>query len=137
MVIAHACRSTTVEHIFCRAFERNANMAYEFKESDWKLFHKRLPDWQEAFMDRLNREYIRILTADGTPSDRFWKLEEKILEDKKYTGVQCNPRRSNFVLLIRQLLTESAITLEDIDGFSDELQEHLRNWVRRSYEDDE
>ena len=27
-------------------------------EKDWKLFRSRIPDWQEAYMDRLNHEYI-------------------------------------------------------------------------------
>ena len=26
-------------------------------EKDWKLFRSRIPDWQEAYMDRLNHEW--------------------------------------------------------------------------------
>ena len=29
-----------------------------FNESDWKLFRKKVPEWQEAYMNRLNEEYI-------------------------------------------------------------------------------
>ena len=27
------------------------------KEADWRLFRSRLPIWQEAYMERLNREW--------------------------------------------------------------------------------
>ena len=46
-------------------------------EKDWKLFRSRIPDWQEAYMDRLNHEYIELLSGEGNPSDKFWALEER------------------------------------------------------------
>lgn len=46
----------------------------EVSKADWKLFRVKLPDWQEAYMNRLNREYIAILSGEGNPSDRFWAL---------------------------------------------------------------
>ena len=36
-------------------------------EKDWKLFRNRIPDWQEAYMDRLNHEYIELLSGEGNP----------------------------------------------------------------------
>ena len=30
---------------------------YQFEETDWQLFHKKLPEWQEAYMERLLAEY--------------------------------------------------------------------------------
>ena len=30
--------------------------ADKVKEADWRLFRSRLPIWQEAYMERLNRE---------------------------------------------------------------------------------
>jgi hypothetical protein len=102
-------------------------------EKDWKLFRKRLPDWQEAYMDRLNREYIRILTEEGNPSDRFWALEKRIRTDKRATGVRVeNMSRSRMDMNILSLLSEGAITLDDLEGFSDELRERMaritENW---------
>lgn len=35
-----------------------------FSEKDWKLFRKKAVGWQEAFMERLNREYIELLNTD-------------------------------------------------------------------------
>ena len=32
-------------------------------EKDWKLFRSRIGLWQEAYMDRLNREYIELLSV--------------------------------------------------------------------------
>lgn len=51
-------------------------------KQDWKLFRQKLPAWQEAYMDRLNREYIEILAGEGNPSDKFWALEKRIRQDK-------------------------------------------------------
>ena len=40
-------------------------------EKDWKLFRKKLGSWQEAYMDKLNKEYIDLLNGDGRPSEKF------------------------------------------------------------------
>ena len=48
---------------------------YEFKESDWKMFRKKLPGWQEAYMEKLNREYAALLSGSGPASKKFWALE--------------------------------------------------------------
>ena len=32
-------------------------------------------------MDKLNKEYMEILGGNGTPSEKFWKLEKRIKED--------------------------------------------------------
>ena len=96
------------------------------KESDWKLFRKRLPGWQEAFMDRLTKEYVAILTGEGLASDRFWALEKRLRADKRKAGViVTDVRRSVLTSTMAQLLREGAITEDDLDGFSDELRESL------------
>lgn len=33
----------------------------QVNEKDWKLFRKKLPEWQEKYIDRLCNEYIKIL----------------------------------------------------------------------------
>lgn len=101
------------------------NSMPDVNEKDWKLFRKRLPDWQEAYMDKLNREYMELLNSEGTPSDKFWALEERIREDKKANAVQADVRRSRMKIILANLLAEGAITLGDLDGFSDELKEQL------------
>lgn len=59
-----------------------------FSEKDWKLFRSKIADWQEAYMEKLNREYIELLSSEGNASDKFWALEQRIREDKKDSGVQ-------------------------------------------------
>ena len=101
-------------------------MQNEFNEKDWKLFRKNLPDWQEAFMAELNREYIRILNQDQNASDNFWELEKRIREDKRKTGVLARDiKRSNMISLMMDLMREGAISAEDLDGFSEDLRERL------------
>ena len=100
-------------------------------ESDWKLFRKKLPGWQEAYMDKLNQDYIQLLTGPGAASDKFWELEKRIKEDKKDVGVVAEMRRSVMFWNLIALLREEAITLDDLEGFSDELQESLA-FVTRS-----
>jgi hypothetical protein len=56
-------------------------------ESDWKLFRKKLPGWQEAYMEKLTQEYAAILAGPGLASEKFWKLEKRINSDKRCTGV--------------------------------------------------
>ena len=34
-----------------------------FSEKDWKLFRSKIVDWQEAYMEKLNQEYVTILTG--------------------------------------------------------------------------
>ncbi len=61
----------------------------KFSEKDWKLFRNKISDWKEAYMEKLNKEYVALLSGKGNASDKFWKLEKRIREDKKDCGVQC------------------------------------------------
>ena len=45
-------------------------------ESDWKLFKKMLPQWQERYMEKLIGQYVEMLNGDSEASSRFWALEE-------------------------------------------------------------
>jgi hypothetical protein len=103
-------------------------------ESDWKLFRKKLPKWQEAYMDKLNQEYIRILTGPGDASDKFWELEKRIKNDKHNVGVVAEMRRSVMFPNLINLLREGAITPGDLDDFSEELRESLAFVTSRRYE---
>lgn len=97
-----------------------------FTEKDWKLFRSKIADWQEAYMDRLNKEYIELLSESGNPSDKFWSLEERIKKDKKKTGVRAEMSRSNLINNIISLMNEGAICFENLEEFSDQLRETVR-----------
>ena len=67
---------------------------YSVKESDWKLFRKLLPEWQERFMGRLHGEYATMIAGQEHASDRFWKLQKRLQKDVRKVGVQADMRRS-------------------------------------------
>ena len=48
-------------------------------------------------MDRLNKEYIELLSSDAAPSDKFWTLDKRIKEDKRKKGVCIQMSRSELI----------------------------------------
>ena len=55
-------------------------------KSDWKLFREKIGQWQEDYMERLNKKYIKLLSSDEPASVKFWKLDERIRKDKRKPG---------------------------------------------------
>ena len=105
---------------------------YQVKEQDWKLFRKKLPLWQESYMDKLNQEYIRLLSGEGLASDKFWELEKRIHTDKRSVGVVADMRRSQMYTNLLSLLANEIIQEDDLDGFSKELAETIKYAARKS-----
>ena len=95
------------------------------KESDWKLFRKKLPQWQEHYMQKLLNEYAGIIAAAGSAADKFWKLEKRLRKDVRHTGVIAEMRRSVMGMNIISLLNEGAITSDDLEDFSDDLKAYV------------
>lgn len=104
-------------------------MQIPINESDWKLFKERLPDWQEAYMDNLNREYASLLAGAGTASEKFWELEKRISSDKHRIGVCARMSRSNMYRNLLGLLQDGVITLDNLADFSIDLQERMAFFV--------
>ena len=103
-------------------------------ESDWKLFRKKLPGWQEVYMGKLNQEYAAILAGSGLASEKFWKLEKRINSDKRCTGVMViGMSRSKMYQHLVSLAYEGVIGPDDLDGFSDELREQLAYVVGKNH----
>lgn len=50
----------------------------KFNEADWRLFREKSPQWQENYIDRLNREYMHLLSEERAPSEKFWSLQERL-----------------------------------------------------------
>ena len=107
-------------------------MMFQVKEQDWKLFRKKLPIWQEAYMDKLNQEYIRLLSEEGLASDKFWELEKRIRTDKRSVGVVADMRRSQMYSNLLSLLANEIIREDDLDGFSEELAETIKYAAQHS-----
>lgn len=100
-----------------------------FSEKDWKLFRNKISEWQEAYMEKLNKEYIALLSGEGNASDKFWKLEKRIREDKKDCGVQCEMSRSKQFYIVLSLLNEGVITFDDLEDFSDGLKHTMQHFA--------
>ena len=98
-------------------------------EKDWKLFRKMVPQWQEAYMDRLAREYIAILSGNEKSSEKFWNHYDRINADVNCVGVQIRMSRSRMIQNIISLINEGAITPDDLSDFSDELRENVQDII--------
>ena len=97
----------------------------EISKSDWKLFRARISDWQEAYMERLIKEYMDLLDGEENASDKFWKLEERIKKDKKHPGVRLELNKGNMIFDIVTLINSGVITTADLEDFSDGLKESV------------
>lgn len=101
------------------------------KQDDWRLFREKLPIWQEANIDRLNKEYIELLSGEGNPSEKYWALDKRIKEDKHSPGVQLEMRKSDLLINLITLLHDGVIGLDDLREFSDDLKMRITALVER------
>ena len=69
-------------------------------------------------MDKLNKEYIEILSRDCNPSTNFLELKKRIDEDKRDIGVVIDMRRSRMVSNLLMMLEKKVIVIEELDDFS-------------------
>ena len=97
----------------------------EITKADWKLFQARIGNWQEAYMERLNQKYIKLLQGEGYASDKFWELEKRIRKDKNTPGVQLQLEKRNVCWDLLMLLRDKVIKPDDLEGFSEELKEDV------------
>ena len=96
-----------------------------------ELFRARIGDWQEAYMERLVKEYVDLLEGEEKASDKFWNLEERIKKDKKHPGVMLELSKGNMMFDIVALINGGVITTADLEGFSDELKESVNFLLHR------
>lgn len=82
-------------------------------------------------MEQLVKEYQEILTEDDLASERFWKLDKRIREDRQHPGVIFEVRRGNMIPCILTLLKDGIITDADLEGFSQELLEAIHSMRKR------
>lgn len=93
----------------------------EISKVDWKLFRERVPGWQEQYMEKLNKEYIDLLSSAGNASGHFWELEKRIKQDKKHPGVLIELKKSTAIWDIALFVRDGVITMDELDGFSEDL----------------
>lgn len=100
--------------------------AIEISKKDWKLFRERIGGWQERYMEQLLKEYVDLLESDKLSSVKFWELEKRIKADKRHPGVSLSLEKKNVDFDLARLFHEGVIDLGDLDEFSDELIERVR-----------
>ena len=104
----------------------------EMSKRDWKLFREKLPGWQENYMARLIKEYIRLLSAeDKNASDKFGELEKKIKTDRRHPGVILNMEKSKAIYDIISLVRFGVISFDDLADFSEDLQQEVKLILNR------
>ena len=103
----------------------------DYSKSDWKLFQKKVPDWQEAYIEKLLKEYINLLEEPKLPSIKFWELKKRISNDQKSPGVLIEMTKKEMFLNIVDLINIGAITIADLDGFSNELIDNVEMHLKR------
>ena len=104
----------------------------EISKSDWKFYRKKVAEWQENFISRLNNEYVALLSADDKiASEKFWELEKRIKNDRRHPGVIIEVSKSNAIFDIVRLIRLDVITCDDLVGFSDDLQQAVKELLDR------
>jgi len=98
-------------------------------KADWKLFRERVPEWQERYMEKLEKEYIEYLKLDEVASTKWWGLREKIHDDYNSPGVQMDLMKKNVDSDLVRLVMWGVITIDDLDGFSEELVNMVKDNV--------
>lgn len=99
----------------------------DISKKDWKLFREKLPGWQEKYMEGLIKEYVNFWNDDTIcASEKFWKLEKRIKEDKRHPGVIMEMSKSEAIWDIVRLISLKVISYDDLSDFSDELQQEVR-----------
>ena len=78
-------------------------------------------------MERLAKEYMELLSSDMQSSDKFWKLDQRIKQDKRRTSVLARGvSRSNMFQLIINLIYEEAISEDDLKEFIEDLRDTVK-----------
>ena len=74
----------------------------------------------------LTNKRIDFIIAGEDAENNKNVIVVEIKKDKHLTGVMCEVRKSEVVWNLISLYREGAITLDDLDGFSDKLVERIK-----------
>ena len=104
------------------------------KESDWKTFRKRIPQWRERYLRVRNEEVAGILMhTGGTPTEQFWKAKERMEEEARIL-VDCldGHSRSKMSWYLLLMYRHGLIGEEDLEEFSAEVREGVLVWCEEA-----
>jgi len=102
------------------------------KESDWKKFRNSLDKWRERYLKNKNDKIRAILDDNNlTETERFWDIIDfQKNESKKLRDCLDGCSRSNMTSHMALMKRYGMICQEDIEEFSEELQELLKKIER-------
>ncbi len=105
----------------------------DISKKDWKLFREKLSVWQENYMEGLVKEYENFLNDDKKPaSEKFWKLEKRIKEDRHHPGVIMELKKSEVIWDSVRFIRLKVITYDDLSDFSDEMQQEVKGILEQT-----
>lgn len=119
--------------IYKNVNHRSSNIMKSITKADWKLFMEKVPEWQEAYMERLLKEYVKMLQSKKPASTKFWDLDKRIKKDKKNPGVQMQLDKGEAIFDIVAMINLGIITQEDLADFSNDLKESVQELIDRNY----
>lgn len=100
------------------------------KETDWKLFRKRVSVWRERYLEQQNHTLRCLLDQpDQTPTSVFWQSKE-FADQRAQVLVNCfdGHSRSKMDGFLALMIRHKVIGQTDLNEFSDELQARL-SWL--------
>ncbi len=74
-------------------------------------------------MEKLLKEYADYLCSDLPATTKFWEIEKRVKRDRKKPGVCIELRKSSLFWDIAELIHDKVISMDDLEGFSDDLKE--------------
>lgn len=101
-------------------------------EKDWKAFRKLVPILRDRYLGVRNEELAAMLDDDErSATEKFWDLEERVGEVAVALRACLDGHtRSKMKLFMMKMLGEGMMTVEDLDGFSDDLRASLTEWTK-------
>lgn len=102
-------------------------MPYQFQESDWQVYRKRIAEWRDRYLARRNAKFRAILSDQArTPTEQFWDAKEEM--DKEAHRLEESLgrfARSQMTLNLLAMYQRGMIDDADLAEFSQE----LRDWI--------
>lgn len=96
-------------------------------ESDWKIFHKRVPEWRERYLAKQNRQLAALLSdGEKTPTEQFWDAQKKIKAVARIL-VDCldGHSRSKMDMYLCLMYRHEMIGADDLEEFSGGMKERV------------
>ena len=98
----------------------------EMKESDWKVFRRLHSVALERYCQRVLAE-VRAATECKDSYHDCYRDVYRLIRSRDKTMAQAfdDPRRSNGLILLVNIIEEGLLTGEELQEFSGEVQEHI------------